>query len=81
VNPWRLEVRLEAAGIEPASKPAQDKVQKRLAGEGQKSFAQTFAREIENYPDLTRIVAAWPELPEAIRRAMLALVESALGRP
>jgi hypothetical protein len=28
-------------------------------------------------PDLARIVAAWAELPEAIRRGMLALVESA----
>jgi hypothetical protein len=27
-------------------------------------------------PNLARIVAAWPALPEAIRRAMLALVES-----
>ncbi len=28
-------------------------------------------------PDLARVVAAWPELPEALRRAVLALVESA----
>jgi hypothetical protein len=28
--------------------------------------------------DLARIVAAWPTLPEPIRRALLALVESAL---
>jgi hypothetical protein len=28
-------------------------------------------------PDLARIVAAWPELPEHIRGAILALVESA----
>ena len=25
-------------------------------------------------PELTRIIAAWPSLPEAIRRAMLALI-------
>ena len=29
-------------------------------------------------PDLARVVAAWPGLPEAIRRAMLALVEVAM---
>jgi hypothetical protein len=29
-------------------------------------------------PYLVRIVAAWPTLPEPIRRALLALVESAL---
>jgi hypothetical protein len=26
--------------------------------------------------DLARVVAAWPELPAAIRRAMLALIDS-----
>jgi len=35
----------------------------------------------ENDPDLARLVAAWPELPEVIRRAMVALVESARPRP
>jgi len=30
-------------------------------------------------PDLARVVAAWPELPEAIRRAVLALIGSADG--
>jgi hypothetical protein len=28
-------------------------------------------------PDLSRVVAAWPALPAAIRRAVLALVDSA----
>ncbi len=31
-------------------------------------------------PDLARLVTAWPELTEAIRRAILALVDSAGGR-
>jgi hypothetical protein len=35
----------------------------------------------ETDPDLARIIAAWPTLPEPIRRAMLALVESAPGGP
>jgi hypothetical protein len=29
-------------------------------------------------PDLARIVGAWPTLPKAIRRAVLALIETAL---
>jgi hypothetical protein len=29
-------------------------------------------------PDLARIVATWPKLPESIRRALLALIETAL---
>jgi hypothetical protein len=31
----------------------------------------------ENYSDLARLVAAWPELPEHIQVAILALVEPA----
>jgi hypothetical protein len=34
------------------------------------------ARETEIDPILARIIDAWPELPEPIRKAMLALVES-----
>jgi hypothetical protein len=34
------------------------------------------AREM---PNLARVVAAWPDLPDAIRRAVLALVGSANG--
>jgi hypothetical protein len=34
------------------------------------------AREM---PNLARVVAAWPDLPAAIRRAVLALVGSATG--
>ena len=30
-------------------------------------------------PDLARVVNAWPTLPEPIRRAIRALIESALG--
>ena len=30
-------------------------------------------------PDLARVVSAWPDLPEAIRRAVLALIGSATG--
>jgi hypothetical protein len=39
-------------------------------------LAQTLARESQIDPSLARIVDAWPRLPEAIRKAMLALAES-----
>jgi hypothetical protein len=32
-------------------------------------------------PDLTRIIDAWPSLPEPIRRAMLALLSSTVSTP
>jgi hypothetical protein len=34
------------------------------------------ARETQIHPDLARVVEAWPDLPEAIRRAVLVLVGS-----
>jgi hypothetical protein len=37
------------------------------------------ARETEIDPDLARVVSAWPDLPEAIRRAVLALIGSTNG--
>jgi hypothetical protein len=39
-------------------------------------LAQTLARESTIDPALAWIVDAWPKLPEAIRKAMLALAES-----
>jgi hypothetical protein len=39
-------------------------------------LAQTLARDSQIDPALARIVAAWPKMPEAIRKAMLALAES-----
>jgi hypothetical protein len=33
----------------------------------------------ETDPDLARILNAWPGLPEAIRRAVLALIDSTNG--
>jgi hypothetical protein len=39
-------------------------------------LAYSLARESEIDNALARIIDAWPTLPEAIRRAMLALAES-----
>ena len=47
-----------------------------------KPLAQTFARETQIDPDLARVVEAWPQLPEAIRRAVQALAPAGLlGAP
>jgi hypothetical protein len=34
-----------------------------------------------NDPDLAAVVAAWPELPEAIRAGIVAMVETAFPKP
>jgi hypothetical protein len=43
---------------------------------GPEPLAHSLARESQIDPALARIIDAWPALPEAIRRAMLALAES-----
>ena len=40
-------------------------------------LAHTLAREVENRLDLARVIGAWPTLSGAIRKAILALVQSA----
>ena len=45
--------------------------------------AKSGAPKAENTPpdpDLAKIVQAWPELPEGIRSAVLAIVRNAVGR-
>ena len=51
--------------------PAKDLRQERAA------LTRPLPNGAEADPDLSRVVAAWPELPEAIRRAVLALIGSA----
>ncbi len=43
------------------------------------TLAHSLAHETPIDPDLARVVSAWPDLPDAIRRAMLALIGSANG--
>ncbi len=42
-----------------------------------KLLAQTLARETQIDPDLARVINAWPELLEPIRRAILAMIQAA----
>ena len=43
--------------------------------------AESGAVRVELSPDLAKIVAAWPNLPEAIKRPMLAMIGSAGRSP
>jgi hypothetical protein len=59
---------MEAAGIEPLVLSPQKQ------GHAATGDAESDAVGARIDPDLARIVAAWPTLPEPIRRAMLALI-------
>jgi hypothetical protein len=47
--------------------------------EAKDRFARRFAQLVENDPELARLVEAWPTLPDAIRRAILALISAGAG--
>jgi hypothetical protein len=68
--------KVEAAGVEPASRSSEANNQQWLTASVPASLAQTLARNPQIDPSLARIVDAWPRLPEAIHKAMLALAES-----
>jgi hypothetical protein len=52
----------------------------RLAPEAGESTCPDTPEATPLDPDLARVAAVWPELPEPIRRAILALVESGGGK-
>ena len=49
----------------------------RVTASGKTDSAPSSALSAQNDPDLARVVAAWPELPEAIRADILAMVQHA----
>ena len=70
---------MEARGIEPRSCTAEPDARQPLTATPLKPFPETLPRETPIDPDLARVVSAWPDLADAIRRAMLALIGSAKG--
>jgi hypothetical protein len=70
---------VEAPGIEPGAAPAEPDTRQSVTANAPEPLAQTLARETEIDPELARVNAAWPDLPEAIRRAVLALIDAARG--
>jgi len=43
-------------------------------------LAQNLALLVQEYPDLERIISAWPELSEPVKAGILAMVQAA-GKP
>jgi hypothetical protein len=56
-----------------------DRLAVQLSGESETAPPAAPPEDPAADPDLARIVAAWPDLPEPIRRAMLAMVYSVRG--
>ena len=69
-------VSVEARGIEPLTTKPEGIEPQDLGETGLNPLAYPLARQSQIDPALARIIDPWPTLPDPIRRAMLALVES-----
>ena len=48
---------------------------------GGKNLAENLAFLLQKFPDLARIIEFWPDLPEAIRTGILAMVRAVKKEP
>jgi hypothetical protein len=67
---------MEPRGIEPLAGPAQPAGQQGVTDTPPETLRYSLRCDSQINPTLARIIDVWPALPEAIRRAMLALAES-----
>jgi hypothetical protein len=44
------------------------------------TLAQTLAREVEKCPDLARLFALWPDLPDAGKKLLVTTAETLAGQ-
>jgi hypothetical protein len=83
---------LGATGFEPVASKSQPKIGKQVTQNVEIPLAHSLARESQKCPalapltsppadpidaDLARLVSAWPNLPAAIRRGILAMIDAA----
>ena len=52
----------------------------RQYGNDEKRLAECLAFLAEKVPDLAAVIDAWPALPEAIKKGILAMVRAGTGR-
>ena len=69
--------KLPPRGLEPLSENAQPVVTTGLTQDDESVLAPCLALSVQNDPDLRAVVTAWPELPEAIRVGIVAMVQAA----
>jgi len=73
---------VEAVGIEPTAEPLFHKdLQQSIAKKAESQDPSSPHSGGDAAPDLDHVVAAWPDLPEYIKAAVLALVNTAGVRP
>jgi hypothetical protein len=70
--------KLHRVGLEPVTLTgSNDKDLRTAENPGGAESGALFRQTVQNHPDLARIVAAWPTLPDAIRRAIVGMIDAA----
>jgi hypothetical protein len=67
---------LGATGLEPVTLKSEDKLSKSVTKSLEIPLAHSLARQLGVCADLARVIDAWPTLPAAIRRGILAMIET-----
>lgn len=65
-----------ATGLEPVAAPLESIPTQDVTARTEIPLAHSLAREMENDPDLARIIDAWPTLPATAKRMILAAVDA-----
>ena len=72
-----------AAGLEPATsipqsgnRPRQHTIKKDVTETSESALAFCLARIRETRPELATVMAAWDDLPETVKRGILAMVKA-----
>ena len=73
---WQQGKQIGVIGFEPTSENCQPVDNKRLTASRVSVLATSLDKTLQKYPELEQIITAWPELPEHIKAAIKALIES-----
>jgi F0F1-type ATP synthase beta subunit len=63
-------------GFEPLETNQQSLENKELTENTNPVFATSLAKTLQKYPELEQIITAWPELPEAVKTTIKALIQT-----
>ena len=78
--PFGVCIEIPPRGIEPLEENSQPIINKGLTKNQEPVFAVSLDILLQKYPDLKAIIEVWPELPENIKEAIKALINTNTGK-
>ncbi len=70
---------VEQRPFKPMAKSSNPPTNKELTESDPSDLAENLALVAEKHPELAKIIEAWPDLPSAIRSAIMAIVRTSKG--